>query len=230
MKVHERHFPATPDPRSWSAPMPVAIPDLSTDVLTIRPWPDEVIDALGHDPRSAYVERFWLGVLGPSAIWLLRRLADGLEREPAGFELALGDTARSIGIGGQGRSSPFVRPLGRIVQSDAARVELPSSLAVRRKLPPLARRHLARLPESLQEEHRAWQEADLQVPELERQRRRARKLALSLIALGEDLEGTERQLARWHHPPAICRESALWAWREHATAARDDSPEPPRAA
>jgi len=26
-------------------------------VLSIRPWPDGVIDALGHDPRSAYVER-----------------------------------------------------------------------------------------------------------------------------------------------------------------------------
>src|SRR3954469_10018177 len=87
MKVHERHFPGTPDPRSWSAPMPVAIPDLSTDVLTIRPWPDEVIDALGHDPRSAYVERFWLGVLGPSAIWLLRRLGAGLDAPPPRFAL-----------------------------------------------------------------------------------------------------------------------------------------------
>jgi hypothetical protein len=46
--------------------MPVAIPDLSTETIAIRPWPDEVIDAVGHDPRSAYVERFWLGVLGPS--------------------------------------------------------------------------------------------------------------------------------------------------------------------
>ncbi|MDQ6911186.1 MAG: hypothetical protein M3Z84_10475, partial [Actinomycetota bacterium] len=34
--------------------------------LAIRPWPDGVIDALGHDPRSQYVERFWLGILGPS--------------------------------------------------------------------------------------------------------------------------------------------------------------------
>lgn len=69
--MHEsaRNNPSPPPaiPTSWSAPMPVAIPDLSTDLLTIRPWPDEVIDALGHDPRSAYVERFWLGVLGPSA-------------------------------------------------------------------------------------------------------------------------------------------------------------------
>src|SRR5687768_17478327 len=212
--------------------MPVALPDLTIDALTIRPWPDDVIDALGHDPRSAYVERFWLGVIGPSAVWLLRRLAAGLESSPAGFALPLGDTARAIGIGGQGQSSSFARTLGRICTFDLARIELPDAIAVRRKLPPLARRHLARLPESLQEEHRAWQEADLRTPELERQRRRARKLALSLIALGEDLEGTERQLARWRHHPAICRESALWAWREHATAsaAMHDEPEPPRAA
>lgn len=215
--------------------MPVAIPDLSTDVLTndiltVRPWPDDVIDVLGHDPRSAYVERFWLGVLGPSAIWLLRRLAAGLEASPAGYDLPLGDTARAIGISGHGRSSPLVRTLGRLCQFDLAQIELPAAFAVRRKLPPLARRHLARLPESLQEEHRAWQEADLRTPELERQRRRSRKLALSLIALGEDLEGTERQLLRWHHHPAVSRESALWAWREHAHAARDDGPEPPRAA
>ena len=33
--------------------------------LTIRPWPDDVIDSLGHDPRSHYVETYWLGILGP---------------------------------------------------------------------------------------------------------------------------------------------------------------------
>lgn len=35
-------------------------------VLRIQPWPDPVVDDHGHDPRSAYVERFWLPVLGPS--------------------------------------------------------------------------------------------------------------------------------------------------------------------
>lgn len=202
--------------------MPVAIPDLSTDVLTIRPWPDEVIDAVGHDPRSAYVERFWLGVLGPSAIWLLRRLAAGLESAPAGFELPLGETAQSLGIGGSGQSSSFARTLGRICTFELARVELPGAVAVRRKLPPLARRHLARLPESLQAEHRRWQEDDLRTPEVTKQRLRARRLALSLVALGEDIEGTERQLARWHYHPAICRDAALWAWREHCHAAVHD--------
>ncbi len=49
--------------------MPTApLPCLTTDSLHIRPWPDAVIDRVGHDPRSAYVERFWLGILGPPTV------------------------------------------------------------------------------------------------------------------------------------------------------------------
>ena len=72
-------------------------------VLPIRPWPDPVIDALGHDPRSTYVEPFWLGILGPRTTWLLRRLAAGLDASPAGFDLDLADTAAALGLGVQGR-------------------------------------------------------------------------------------------------------------------------------
>ena len=46
--------------------------------LTVRPWPDSVIDQVGHDPRSSYVERFWLGVLGPSTLRLCVELSPGL--------------------------------------------------------------------------------------------------------------------------------------------------------
>jgi hypothetical protein len=35
--------------------------------LTIVPWPDPTIDTLGHDPRSVYVETFWLPILGPTS-------------------------------------------------------------------------------------------------------------------------------------------------------------------
>ncbi len=70
--------------------------------LTIRPWPDDVIDSLGHDPRSHYVETYWLGILGPSTTWLLRRLVAGLDVNPEGFELDLADTARCLGLGDKG--------------------------------------------------------------------------------------------------------------------------------
>jgi hypothetical protein len=139
--------------------VPATLPDLPTESLTVRPWPDAVIDRVGHDPRSAYVERFWLGVLGPSTTWLLRRVAAGLEAEPAGFELPLAETARALGLGGEGRNSPFVRALARCCQFDVAQPAGAGVLNVRRRLPPLNRRQLVRLPEALQAEHERRVEA-----------------------------------------------------------------------
>lgn len=202
----------------------------TTDSLTIVPWPDPVIDQLGHDPRSAYVERFWLGVLGPSTTWLLRRFAAGLEHEPAGFSLPLLDTAKALGLGGDGRNSPFVRALGRCCQFDLAASQGNDVLAVRRKLPPLSRRQLVRLPEALQADHQRWQEIEVTVPEIELLRRRSRRLALSLIELGEDLEGTERQLQRWKFHPSLAHESAAWAWQRHIDVATGADSEGPTAA
>jgi hypothetical protein len=192
---------------------------MPTERLSIRPWPDDVIDALGHDPRSTYVERFWLGILGPSTTWLLRRLAAGLEANPAGFDLPLAETARALGLGDKGgRHSPFVRALTRCCQFDLAQAHGEGVLAVRRKVPPLNRRQVARLPVHLQEAHRQWQEDQLRTPAHEQLRRRSRQLALSLVELGEDLEATERQLQRWKFSPALAREAAAWAWNRHRRA------------
>jgi hypothetical protein len=46
--------------------------ELPTDAIHVRPWPDPVIDAVGLDPRSAYVERFWLGILRPATFLVTR--------------------------------------------------------------------------------------------------------------------------------------------------------------
>lgn len=98
--------------------MSVPDPLLPSDRLHVTPWPDPVIDSLGHDPRSPYVEQFWLGILGPSTTWLLRLLATGLEAEPEGFELPLADAARALGLASRnGRHSPFVRSLARAASS-----------------------------------------------------------------------------------------------------------------
>ena len=40
--------------------------DPPTDRLRIVRWADPVVDVVGHDLRSTYVERFWLPVLGPT--------------------------------------------------------------------------------------------------------------------------------------------------------------------
>ncbi len=188
-------------------------------VLSIRPWPDGVIDALGHDPRSLYVERFWLGILGPSTTWLLRHLAGGLDASPEGFELDLAQTAQALGLGAKGgRHSPFMRALSRCCQFDVADARPDGVLAVRRKLPPLNRRQILRLPPDLAAAHQAWQDAELRLPAQELQRRRSRRLALSLIELGEDAEATERQLARWKFHPAVCRDAVTWAVERHGQA------------
>src|SRR5688500_16276454 len=107
-------------------PLPTLLHDDPSEVLTnlaVCPWPDAVIDSLGHDPRSAYVERFWLGILGPSTTFLLRRLAAELEANPAGFDLPLGDTARALGLGMRGgRNSPFLRTVQRCCQFGMAQL------------------------------------------------------------------------------------------------------------
>jgi hypothetical protein len=48
--------------------MPTTLPAVLGPTLEIRAWTDEVVDVVGHDPRSPYVERFWLGMLGPSSL------------------------------------------------------------------------------------------------------------------------------------------------------------------
>ncbi len=199
--------------------MPTTLTTFTTDTLRVTPWADGVIDALGFDPRSPYVERFWLGILGPSTTWLLRRVAAGFDRDPDGFELDLAETARSLGLGDRGgRHSPFLRSVNRTIQFGMALSTGPGELAVRRRVPPLARRQVERLSPALQDAHRRWQEAQLAEPPAEAARRRSRQLALSLVGLGEDLEATERQLLRWRHHPAVARDAAVWAWHHHQEA------------
>ena len=198
-------------------------PTFPIPTLRVVAWEDAVIDELGHDPRSAYVERFWLGILGPSATWLLRRLAAGLEASPEGYELDLGTAASEIGLGNRsGRNSPFVRCIERCSRFGATDLQLfgPPTLRVRRKLPPLTRAQIERLPEPLRAEHQVWLErpAEGSPVVLEQLRHRARQLALSLLQLGEDGETTERQLHRWRVHPALAHEATAWAVGRHRAA------------
>lgn len=180
--------------------------------VSVEPWPDAVIDELGHDPRSAYVERFWLPVLGPSTVWLLRRLADHLDRNPDGFELDLVETARSLGVGMRGgRNSPMLKTIERCCRFGAARMHGTTSLAVRRRLAPLTRAQVERLPEALQREHTVWLTRPRTSPTVEQMKERARSLALSMLELGEDGDAVERQLHRWRFHPAVAHEALRWA-------------------
>ena len=191
-----------------------------SETLTVRPWADEALDRTGFDPRSPYVERFWLGIVGPSVTWLIRRVAAGFDASPEGFEMPLGETARALGLGDPGgRNSAFFRTLSRMIQFDLARVSGPSELEVMRRLPPLTRRQAARLSPALQEAHERWLATTLETPPAEAARRRSRQLALSLLELGEGPDEVERQLMRWRYHPAMARESLCWAVDRHREAA-----------
>ncbi len=197
-------------------PAPTFVP---LDTLTVHAWPDEIIDSLGHHPCSSYVETFWLGVLGPSTTFLLRHLVTTLEAAPDGFELPLAVTARRLGLGDKGgRHSPFVRSLARLVQFELAQLEDASTLLVRRRVPPLNRRQVLRLPDLLQTAHLQWQEEQLKTAPLEHLRRRSRQLALSYLETGLEIEETERQLLRLGYHPSIAFESTRWAVDRHQLA------------
>jgi hypothetical protein len=180
--------------------------------LRIVGWPDQVIDRLGYDPRSLYVELFWLGILGPTSTWLLRRLAAGLDERPQGFDLQVDVMARALGLGGRsGRHSPFQRALARCEKFELARRPESTTFAVRRRIPPLSRRHLMRLPLTVQESHRRWMAAGQRGPTLDETRRRARHLALRMFEAGENAQVVELELVRFGVHPAIAHESTVWA-------------------
>jgi hypothetical protein len=205
---------STPGPE----PVPPAL--FTEDTIAVRPWVDDVIDTLGFDPRSAYVERFWLGLLGPSTTWLLRRFAAAFDRSPVGFELPLPDLARELGLGEKGgRHSPFVRALYRTCQFRMARVSGPT-LEVRRRIPPLTRSQVVRLPTPLRDAHDAWQAAQIDGPTQAAVRRQAKSLALTLLELDPDASAVEQRLASWNVHPAVAREAAGWALERHVEAAR----------
>jgi hypothetical protein len=139
-----------------------AAPIFPIDHLTIVTWPDEMIDRLGHEPHSDYVERYWLGVIGPTASWLLRRITAELRSNPNGFVLDLKECAGEVGIGLRGgQNSPFIRALGRLCQFELAQLQPGGVFAVRMRVPSLAKRHLMRLPQGLQRRHAEWERAQL---------------------------------------------------------------------
>jgi hypothetical protein len=210
--------PARPSADPWGANQ---LDPARPSTVEVVAWTDARVDALAIDPRSHYVETFWLGVLGPSATWLMRRLADRFEADPDGFHLDLDDTARCLGLGAaESRHSPLQRAVERCTHYSMARRSSEGVLAVRRWVPRVPRRQLLRLPTWLQERHRAWEDADPERDGAVRLRRRARLVALDLRDLGVEDAAIERHLLRRGVHPATAFEAARWAWSPENTGDR----------
>ena len=115
---------------------PITLPT----AVTVRAWIDPVVEAHGFAPESRYVASCWLGVLGPTATWLYRRLGALANEEPAGSPVDLVDLSVSLGLGeGLGRNSHLAKALSRLARFGIVRWE-GEAVAVRRQLAPLSQR------------------------------------------------------------------------------------------
>lgn len=163
-------------------------------VLEVVPLPDPVLDAVGYAPASPYVERFWLGLLGPSTTWLVRRFARGLDQHPRGFRVDLVETSLALGLGESvSRNSSLQRSLLRACQFGLAERVHDGRIAVRLTIPPLSRRQVERLPSSVRAAHAEWNRA-----QRDRTRRaRVGAAARGMLAAGVPPREVVSQLLEW---------------------------------
>lgn len=124
-----------------------------SDPLPIASHSSVPTDRLGYAPDDAYVEVFWLPILGPSAILVLRRLYTWLSNSPDGLTVQLATLSGCIGLGrGTGRRASIVRSLGRLVDFRLATIDNDRYL-VGQDVPLLSLRLLRRLPPGLLTAH-----------------------------------------------------------------------------
>ncbi len=189
-------------------------------VLLARPWDDPSLRRRGHDPRSAYVERFWVAILGPSAVWFLRLLAREFDELAPGedLQLDLDSTARRLGLQHRGgRTSSFMRTIDRCAMFNLACLSDDAVLIVRRRLPPVPRRLYDRMPQELRDEVGRWSRtdagADFSVGE-------SRLLASCMLMLGHGLHESAERLVTLGLAPNAANEATAWAWAQRHTRRR----------
>lgn len=193
-------------------------PEPVLDLLGVLCWEDfdnsiSISKDPTHDPRSAYVETFWLPVIGPSSTLLIRRLSEQLEEFPEGFELDCVSVSRDLGLGAKlTKRSPFIRTLERCERFGLIRIQ-GDVLYARRQIPSLWGRQIKRLTPRLQRLHKEW--IDTASPNGEKHASqtviRATQLARTLLALGDSPQQTEHQLLQWHFHPSIAFSALQWA-------------------
>lgn len=132
---------------------PVDFEDL--DPITVRRWHDPLVEAAGWPISHGYVERFWLPILGPSSLVMLRRFDQDLRVAQQPVTYQPGDLAAELGMPGRanrGGGPPLARTLARLARYGALR-PVGGEVAVRACLAPLPAHQLARLPDGLRGAH-----------------------------------------------------------------------------
>ena len=168
--------------------------------LVVVPWLDPIVDEVGFDVFSRYAEMFWLPIMGPSALWIQRRIVMGFADFPGGYEMDTAEIALAVGLSfTQGANCPFTRALRRCQWFGAAQ-SVHGGLAVRIKLPPVSRRQIQRFPISLKQSLAAWPVDSADHQQLVE---RAKLVASALITTGDDTDLLESRLTRIGIPVGI---------------------------
>lgn len=129
------------------------------DRLTVHAWRTP-IDHIGHDHRSPYAERFWLPIIGPTCLFLLRCLAYGYDDNPDTLILSRGALGQQLGLnrdnGGTGKHSPLSRAFQRLEMFRLATQAAPNVVSVRVAMPWLDAGQVTHLADAHRAEHAAW--------------------------------------------------------------------------
>lgn len=113
-------------------------------MLTFSAMPDRGEHVLGR-----YFERYWLPIVGPSALLTVRLLADELERSSP-FSIHEVELARRLGI----KASRARATIDRLVLLRLLVPRGPQAWALRLHVRALDARQIDRLPPTLAEQHR----------------------------------------------------------------------------
>lgn len=190
--------------------------------VSLRLWGDPPGGGEVVPSRSAYVDQFWLPVLGPVATCTARLLARHLSQEPGPVSILLGDLATGLGLDPQS-SAPAVlgRAFQRLEETQILANGPDGALLVRRGFPHLGPVELGCLPFALQSAHRAsFSDAGAAQPTADDNPVAPNARLLSLAATVDEIlinpELRDRPLAyRWEHVARLAeeaRDEALLSW------------------
>ncbi len=125
----------------------------STSYEMIERWKDPIVDAHGQPARSEYVENYWLPVIGPTGLLILRRL-DQLIGDRDTMPVDLSAMAESMGLSYRvDKETPFGRALKRLEMFGLAHRHA-TVTHVRLMVPTVPDRYSKRWSQDLQDRHR----------------------------------------------------------------------------
>ena len=190
------------------ATTPMDIP-VTEQMLMVVPWLDPVVDSVGFDVRSQYVRALLAERARPdrdvdpsSPGARLRPLPVGVRARPRRD----GQRARIVV---HARHDQRIHALAESLRLFGVSQPTEGGLAVRRRVPPVATRHLMRMPPHLRQAHQQWSvpTTRISLADLER----ARVLAEAMVETGDEPDVVERQLLALGVTPAAAIEATSMA-------------------